>query len=403
MTALRSQAKRRLALLGLILPGLGLTMAAAPETPVTSPHSVASRPTPAKDFRLFVGIDIKAFWGDDFATVTDFVNDRARLDSPDRPALPLNRLERVGFEHSTKLSRNSIEISEIETELASGTDSDVQESMRRQSTLQSYADDQIDILNQNVAESFGKPSGEQVQPDGSVVDFGDPSGDAVMNLNNFTANYSSMANPAFHTSNLDATADGKHNALIIKTTISSPQPIADAYLVGLVRVSTLAEGLKNVIFFRDLGSIDSTPKPLRIRKDNMPEGFELKDIDLHVYREGQEIASGLSEKQFALTREEALEYLTLARISSNRGKTLPAEPAWSLAPSELLASQRPKDFDFPLTVHVDAKGRVIRVDESTIVPGQISQIVGELMFFPAIKNGAAIESVAQVNLRDFFH
>ena len=73
-----------------------------------------------------------------------------------------------------------------------------------------------------------------------------------------------------------------------------------------------------------------------------------------------------------------------------------------MAPSELLASKRPKDFDFPLTLDIDAKGRVTRVDESTIVPGQISQIVGELMFFPAIENRAAIASMAQVNLRDFF-
>ena len=81
---------------------------------------------------------------------------------------------------------------------------------------------------------------------------------------------------------------------------------------------------------------------------------------------------------------------------------MPAEPAWSLAPAELLASEQPNEFDFPLTVHVDAKGHVTRVDESTIVPGQISQIVGDLMFFPATENGAAIASVAQINLRDFF-
>ncbi|MDA8527341.1 hypothetical protein N9K67_00935 [Opitutaceae bacterium] len=402
MTTPQSQTRRCWTLAGIILFGPGFTREAWADQPNKEPHSVSSRSAPTKDFRLFVGVDIKAFWGDDFATVTDFVNNRARLDSTDEPALPLERLERIGFEHKTKLSRFPIEFGEIETELTSGTDAEIREQMKRQSALQSYADDQIDILNQDVADSFGKPSGEQVQPDGTVVDFGDPSGEAVTSLNNFTANYSSMSNPAFHTSNLARDAEGRHNSLIIKTTITSPQPIADAYLVGLARINTLTDGIRDVIFFRELGFIGPTPKQLRIRKDNMPEGFELKNLTLHIYREGQEIASGMSEKQFALTREEALDYLTLARISSNRGKTLPAEPAWSLAPSELLASERPRDFDFPLTVHVDAKGRVTRVDESTIVPDQISQIVGELMFFPAIENGTAIDSVAQINLRDFF-
>lgn len=365
-------------------------------------RSVNSQPSPEREIRLFVGIDIKALWQDEFATVTDYTNQRARLDAPDRPALPTSRLERVQFIHATKLSSNPLEFGEVETEFAKGTAQEMGEWMRRQSTLQSYSDDQVNILNHEVASSLGAPSGEQVQPDGSVVDFGDPSGDAAQNLSNFTANFGDLSNPGAHSDEANAWNKGEHNALIIKTSIRSPHPVADAYVVGIIRIKTREDGQSDVVFFQEVGTLGPTAKKVNIRKDNMPTGFEVVDIKLHVYREGQELVSDLSEKQFALTRNEALEYLALERISSNRGKTLPAEPAWSLAPSALLASERPRDFDFPLTVHVDAKGRVIKIDETSIVPGQIGEIINDLMFMPAIENGVAVSSQTQVNLRDFF-
>ena len=390
------KSQRGFALLGLTV-GLASASLAAVKT-----HSVNSQPTPERDIRLFVGIDIKALWQDEFATVTDYTNQRARLDAPSRPALPTSRLERVQFIHATKLSSNPLEFSEVETEFAKGTAKDLGEWMRRQSALQSYADDQVNILNQGVAASAGKPSGEQVQPDGSVVDFGDPTGDAVQNLNNFTTNFGDLTNPGARAGDSDDWNEGEHDALIIKTSISSPHAVADAYVVGIVRIKTREDGPSDVVFFQEIGSLGPTAKKLHIRKDNMSTGFELVDIDLHVYREGQELVSNQSPKQFALTRDEALEYLALERVSGNRGMTLPAKPAWSLAPSALLASERPGDFDFPLTVHVDAKGHVIKIDETSIVPGQIGEIINDLMFMPAIENGVAVSSQAQVNLRDFF-
>ena len=390
------KSQRGFALLGLTV-GLASASLAAVKT-----HSVNSQPTPERDIRLFVGIDIKALWQDEFATVTDYTNQRARLDAPSRPALPTSRLERVQFIHATKLSSNPLEFSEVETEFAKGTAKDLGEWMRRQSALQSYADDQVNILNQGVAASAGKPSGEQVQPDGSVVDFGDPTGDAVQNLNNFTTNFGDLTNPGARAGDSDDWNEGEHDALIIKTSISSPHAVADAYVVGIVRIKTREGGPSDVVFFQEIGSLGPTAKKLHIRKDNMSTGFELVVIDLHVYREGQELVSNQSPKQFALTRDEALEYLALERVSGNRGMTLPAKPAWSLAPSALLASERPGDFDFPLTVHVDAKGHVIKIDETSIVPGRIGEIINDLMFMPAIENGVAVSSQAQVNLRDFF-
>jgi hypothetical protein len=377
-------------------------MAAAPDRSTSKPRSVASRPSPAKDFRLFVGIDVKAFWGGDFATVTDYVNDRARLDSPNQPALPVNRLERVRFQHATKLSRNVIAIGDVKTEFAYGAEQDLGDWMRQQISVQTATQDQTDLIVDNLGKASNVLSESRLSGDRTSFVANSPMTAQVKKFNNLQDQNNALERSGKTQEEAAGLNRGNHDALIVTAEVSSPVPVADAYLVVLAQIRTEEKISQDVIFFRYIGTLGPKSKPLRIRKDNMPPGFELLDLDLHIYREGQEIANELSEKQFALTREEALEYLTLERISSNRGKTLPAEPAWSLAPAELLASEQPNEFDFPLTVHVDAKGHVTRVDESTIVPGQISQIVGDLMFFPATENGAAIASVAQINLRDFF-
>lgn len=386
-----------------ILAGVGILLGAFSGLPgAAETKSITSRPTPEKEFRLFVGIDVKVMHDEEFVTVSDFVNDRAHLDIEEAPQLPLHLLQNIKFVHATKLSRNPISIGEIETEETWGKETDAGDWMRQQAALQGYGSDQVDMLNQNVADAIGKPSGVVTNPDGSTVDLGDPLGEALDAQQAFTTQNSQLMNSDFYADRVQGQQSGGHDALIIHTTLSSPVPVVGAYVVGVTRVRTDQQGVTDVVFFRELDSLGPEPRKIRIRQDDMPRGFEIQSIDLHVYREGQELVSDQSEKQFALTRDEALEYLALDRISSHRGETLPAEPAWALAPAALFASDRPREFDFPLSVHVDAKGRVTKVDESVVVPGQIAEVVSDLMFLPAIENGRAVESVAQINLRDFF-
>ncbi len=241
-----------------------------------------------------------------------------------------------------------------------------------------------------------------MQPDGTAVDFGDPTGEALQNLNNFSADFSKLTGADFHSQGSANQPNGKHNALTIETSLTSPETIADAYLVGIAHIRAPEEAPSHVVFFRQIGTLSPKSKTIRIRKDNMPEGFELLDLDLHIYQEGQEIASDRSKKQFALTRDEVLEYLALERVSTHRGKTLPPAPVWALAPSALLASERPGGFDLPITVHVDAKGRLAKIDESTIVPDALAEIVRELLFVPALHDGVAVPGIAMINLGDFY-
>lgn len=333
--------------------------------------------------------------------VRDFKKQRIRLEGDAQ--ITERDLGKVQFVHATKLGHHPITVADFDYGRSFTVEVEAQlEAMKKQNSMEMYNQDRIQQLELNVI------SAAQFGPDGPIDIGGGQTimppdlNQAVSNFESFEQNNSLTNDLEFLTRKARETAGDEFNTIVVRANISSPVPLVDAYAVGIARILTPDHEAKDVIFFNHIGDIGPEPRGILIQESGLPLGFELQDLQLHLYREGRELVSDQSEKQFALTREEALEYLTLERVSSNRRKSLPAEPAWSLAPAELLASERPQDFDFPILVHIDAKGHVVDVDEQMIVPGQISEIIDDLVFIPAIENGVAIPSQTQVNLADFF-
>lgn len=386
----------------LVVGLLGLTMGGVAAADAEGkPPAISSRPAPERLYRLFVGVDLKVVDKTKLRTVSDFENRRIKLEG--KSEIAERDLGKIQFVHSTKLGHRPISVTHFNFERTiTATTDERLKALQNQNSLQTYNQDRIQQLELSVISSaaFGPEGPIEIGEGKSVM----PEGinNAVNNFENHEQNYNLATDSEFFSGQATQEHNDKFNSIVINATVSSPVPLVETYAVGLARIYTPSDGPKDVVFFDHIGRIGPEPRNIVITKPGLPLGFEIQDLKLHVYREGQELVSDLSEKQFALTRDEALEYLTLERISSHRGETLPAKPAWSLAPTALLASERPADFDFPLTVHVDAKGRVIKVDETTVVPGQITEIVDELMFLPAIDSGVAVPSVVHVNLRDFF-
>lgn len=383
-----------------ILLPLVLVGPASAQSPA-APRSISSRPSPERNYRLFVGVDLKVMNKSELRNVSDFENQRIRLEG-DTQIAPRD-LGQVQFVHNTKLGQHPITVAEFDYLRSFTVEADDQlEAMKKQNSMQMYNQDRIQQLELSVI------SAAQFGPDGPIDIGGGKTimppdlNLAVNNFESFEQNNALTNDLEFLTRKGGKSGDDEFNTIVVRANISCPVPLVDTYAVGIARILTPDHKTKDVIFFEDVGDIGPEPRGIMIQKQGLPLGFELQDLKLHIYREGQELVSDQSEKQFALTRDEALEYIALERVSSNRRKTLPAEPAWSLVPASLLASDRPENFDFPLTVHVDARGRVTAIDESSIVPGHIGAIINELLFLPAIENGVAIPSQTQVNLRDFF-
>lgn len=159
----------------------------------------------------------------------------------------------------------------------------------------------------------------------------------------------------------------------------------------------------NVSFHHEIGRIDSTPRRIRATKTGFPQGFQILSTKVHLFSHGEEIASNLSEKRYGLTPGQAREYLSIDHIGSNSVKTIPARPAWSIAPADLFASDDVAGFDLPITVEVGADGRAQSWSSNgRPLPARIQTVIRELTFLPALERGKPVASTANINLAEFF-
>ncbi|MDB4384795.1 hypothetical protein N9Z12_01965 [Opitutaceae bacterium] len=184
--------------------------------------------------------------------------------------------------------------------------------------------------------------------------------------------------------------------------IRLPTPIANAYVFISIRVEREGK-ISDTSFYRHLSNIGPKPRKVRFNRDGFPPGFEIKGTKVYLFSYGEEIATNLSEKRYQLTYEEAREFLHLSHMGENRRETVPAKPAWSLAPKPLLASKDHQAFDFPLTINLDAEGKVLAFSEDgSIVPEHVRQLIEELTFIPALENGTPVASSLVINPADFY-
>lgn len=389
----------RLRHLPLFTAAVAIAMVVSPRIVAASP-SVSSQTAPERDYRLFVGLNVEVSQGDEYSLVEGYVNNRVRTDRlPD--LISLRHFDDMRFTYEPKLSRNSLTIAHVKTKKIANTAKAALKAMRNQQSLQGFQMDRTAALqsdfDQRAATASANPNDAQLQAEAGLSE------DA---LNEFKEVASKMTDQSVLTD--DATyrgmliQPGVSTALLVTAMVSSPTPITDAYVVGIAQISTEESVSNDVVLFDRIARLDQTPRQIKIVKEGLPGEFEVLDMKIHIYRNGQELVTDKSEKQFALTRAEAFEYLVLDRTSKNRGKSLAAEPAWSLAPAELFSSAKADAYDFPMTVEVDETGQVTQIDPTIIVPENVAALVADLPFFPRLVDGIAVASTAQVNLASFF-
>lgn len=381
-----------------MIPWAGPGLFAADQS--TRPE-VQSQPAPEREFRLFVGLNLEVEQANEFSVVDDYSNNRVSTDKLAGDLVSLRNVDGMRFTHSPKLSRNPLSIGEINTEEIVGTAEAARDAMRNHQILADTAAAGA-AAHWQTMRTLGAPDlGGDAAP-ASDLEIAQEGAKAYDAMRDFADVASKMTDPALYGEAV-ATGDGQTpTALLITTQISSPVPVTDAYLIGVARIWTEEERSRDVVFFHAIDRLGPKPRQVRITKQGLPQGFEVKSVEIHVYHQGQELVSDKSVKQFALTRDEMIEYLVLERTSTNRGLSLPAEPAWALAPTRLLATSNPEEVNFPLTVQVSANGQVTGIDQNTIAPPAVAELVQELLFLPALENGTAVAANANVNLADYF-
>ncbi len=196
------------------------------------------------------------------------------------------------------------------------------------------------------------------------------------------------------------------DALRVRFSISSPRPIRDPYVVTIARFRERAGSAgktRNLVYARALGPVDLNPQGVDFTEEGFSPGFEIVDLQIHLYSDGVEVATNKSANRVDLSRDEALRYLTIDYLGHHKNETRPAEPALGRLPADLAAKVAAGRYRVTYYVRVSKEGVGEGVFEDRACArkaddGYVQSIAKDLSFLPALEKGRPVEGVAALRL-----
>jgi len=200
--------------------------------------------------------------------------------------------------------------------------------------------------------------------------------------------------------------DEAFDAISVSFAISAERPLSRPYVVIIARYhegGAKPDATHNWIYARALEPISREPRKVTITQGGFPPGFELDGVQVHLYDNGEEIATNVAPKRVPLTREEAFQYVLLEYIGSHKGATLPATPAMGKLPADLPGRLAAGELNQAFYVKVSKDGKVTDafLDESCSRKAEdpyLVSVVKNIRFKPALEKGKPIDGIAEVKL-----
>jgi len=198
------------------------------------------------------------------------------------------------------------------------------------------------------------------------------------------------------------------DAVEIRFEVSSKVFLEKPYLVVITQFhekDAKPGMIRNGVFAKALESIGSHPTKIDVVHGGFPPGFELDELQVHLYNEGKEIPTDVAQKRVPLSREEAFEYLKIDYFRGHKNSTLPATPAVGRPDRLTLARLTPNQLKATYFVKVIKNGRPggVFADEECTQPADeaVAALFASARFYPALADGKAVDSVARAVLTDF--
>jgi hypothetical protein len=200
------------------------------------------------------------------------------------------------------------------------------------------------------------------------------------------------------------------DALEVQFELTSDTPLRAAYLIVVAQYHTQdrPEDSESWVLAKSLGAIGSSPRKVWFREGGLPPGYVLEKVRLHLYEDGVEIATDLSENRASLTRDEAHEYLVIDHTSTHKAATMPAQLVLAKVPADW--ATRPKDESFHKThfVKVDKTGHPVGTFEdaacTTVATNPYCDaVLRDQLFLPALEKGHPVDSVVRIKLARLSH
>ncbi len=198
----------------------------------------------------------------------------------------------------------------------------------------------------------------------------------------------------------------QRDALRVSFAISAPRPIREPYIVTIAtfRERAGAPGrTRNLVYARALGPVDQNPQRVEFLEEGFTPGFEIVELQVHLYSGGVELATNKASNRVDLSRDEAYDYLRVDYLGLHKNETRPAEPALGHLPADFASRVAGGRFRASYYVRVSKEGVAEGVFEDSrcsrrVDDGEVESIVRNLSFMPAPEKGRATEGVAALRL-----
>jgi hypothetical protein len=231
----------------------------------------------------------------------------------------------------------------------------------------------------------------------------------VQNANAASAANISSANAGADASNAleekNGTSDG-YDAINIEFEVSSAKPLADPYIVTMIKFHPKGSGpgvVQSMVYAKALNPIDEHPTKVKFAQEGFPFDYQVVDFQLHLYNHGVEVATSISPKRQEMTPDEAFDYVKTAYITAHRSSTLPAAPVMGELPPDLSSQLATGKYNEPIYVKVSKEGLADEAFSDAACTAKIDDpyletVVRSIRFKPALAQGQPVDGVATLNL-----
>lgn len=197
-----------------------------------------------------------------------------------------------------------------------------------------------------------------------------------------------------------------YDAMEVTFDVSAARPLNRPFVVIIGQFrgrGDPAGAYRKWVYAEALERIDSNVTKVHFLKGGFPPGFQLKDLQLHVYNEGEEVATNVAKDRVPMTRAEAFDYVKSHYIGSHKGSTLPSVPALGRLPADLPSRLSRGQYGQVLYVKVSKDGIAedVFLDPACSRRAQdpyVESVAKGLLFEPALEDGTPVEGVATLNL-----
>jgi hypothetical protein len=197
-----------------------------------------------------------------------------------------------------------------------------------------------------------------------------------------------------------------YDAIDVSFRISSKYRFNTPYVVTFSwfrDATTEAGNVRKLVYARALDPIGLNPTNVHFLVGGFPVGFQLQNIEIHLYNRGEEIATNVAPKRVEMTRDEAFDYVRTKYIESHKGFTLPALPVMGDLPPDLHEHLAKGEYAAPVYVRISKDGLADRPysDPACTKPiddPYLTTVVRSIRFKPALNQGVPVDSLGTVDV-----